>query len=193
MTSFSQFYDSLHTYMLSGEELSPKYVEMHSSLCEGETTYRADDAKMLRIKLLKIAENIDLMSKKIASLGSESQDENQPRPRTMLLQSQIRRAAVNFIKETLVGLPSLPNDEELSKRREERRKEMERRVEEERRKAEEARIKFQMLQERKKSETLPFQQKPNKMNGQAARFNQSNVSYETGFVLSSSAHGIKFS
>jgi len=182
----SQFYDSLRTYMQSGEELSPKYVEMHASLSQGETTYRADDVKMLRIKLLKIAENIDLMSKKIASLGSENAEENRPLPRTMLLQSQIRRAAINFIKETLVGLPSLPSDEELLRRQEERRKEMERRVEEERRRAEEARIKFQILQEKKKWETPPNNHKPHRSNGQA--FNQSNVSYETGFVLSSSAH-----
>jgi len=179
----SQFYDSLRTYMLSGEELSPKYVDMHTSLTKGETTYRVDDAKLLRIKLLKIAENIDLMSKKISSLGSENQDENSPLPRTMLLQSQIRRASVNFIKETLVGLPSLPSDDELKMRQEELKKETERKIEEERRRAEEARLKFQILQEKKKSETPPRHERSN---GQ--RFNQSNFSYETGFVLSSSAH-----
>ena len=35
------------------------------SLVAGESTYHSSDAKMLRLKLLKVAENIDLMSKKI--------------------------------------------------------------------------------------------------------------------------------
>ena len=37
----------------------------HCSLVAGESTYHSSDAKMLRLKLLKVAENIDLMSKKI--------------------------------------------------------------------------------------------------------------------------------
>ena len=68
------------------------------------------------------------------------------RSRHYLLQSQIRRAAVNFIKETLVGLPSLPTEEALLLLQENRRKDIARRVEEERRKAQEARLKFKLLQ-----------------------------------------------
>merc|ERR1712029_508671 len=131
---------------------------------------------MGRVKLLKVAENIDLMSKKIQALGSEQLSEvpeGVAKPRKIVLQDQIRRASVNFIKETLVGLPSLPSDEELAKIQERRKMEIAMKIQEERRKQEEARIKFQNLQEKRKNEP----------NG----FNKSSVSYESGFVLSSSA------
>ena len=59
---------------------------------------------------------------------------------------QVRRAAVNFIKETLVGLPSLPSDDELAKIQERRKEEIARRVQEERKRAEEMRLKYQNLQ-----------------------------------------------
>jgi hypothetical protein len=118
---------------------------MADSLGAGETTYHLSDAKTLRMKLLKIAENVDLMSKKIAALGTDSCEEYL-QSRHYLLQSQIRRAAVNFIKETLVGLPSLPTEEALLVLRENRRQEIARKVEEERRKAQEARLKFKLLQ-----------------------------------------------
>jgi hypothetical protein len=118
---------------------------MAESLGIGETTYHLSDAKNLRLKLLKIAENVDLMSKKIAGLGLDS-GEAYLQSRHYLLQSQIRRAAVNFIKETLVGLPSLPTEEALLLLQENRRKEIARRVEEERKKAQEARLKFKLLQ-----------------------------------------------
>ena len=38
---------------------------MYDSLMDGDNTYHSSDAKMLRVKLLKVAENIDMMSKKI--------------------------------------------------------------------------------------------------------------------------------
>ena len=53
---------------------------------------------------------------------------------------------MNFIKETLVGLPSLPSDEELVKIQEKRKAELARKVQEERRKSEEARLKYQNIQ-----------------------------------------------
>ena len=51
---------------------SVKYLQMADSLGLGETTYHLSDAKNLRMKLLKIAENVDLMSKKIAALVTDS-------------------------------------------------------------------------------------------------------------------------
>ena len=119
---------------------------MSESLCRGETAYHLSDAKTLRLKLLKLAEGVDLMSKKISALGTDTQSETYLKSRRFLLQTQIRRASVNFIKETLVGLPSLPSDEELVLLQEKRKEEIARRVEEERRRTQEARIKFRNLQ-----------------------------------------------
>ena len=117
-------------------------------MSSGETSYHLSDAKNLRLKLLKLAESVDLMSKKISLLGTENMSENFVNSRRYLLQNQIRRASVNFIKETLVGLPSLPTEEELVKLQEKRKEDIAKKVEEERRKAQEARIRFRNLQVR---------------------------------------------
>ena len=158
----AQFYSSLAQHMVAGEELSPKYLTMHASLIQGENTYNLDDAKLLRVRLLKLAENIDLMSKRIESLGKDS-IAPESAPRKFRLQEQIRRAAVNFIKETLVGLPSLPTAEEVVKLQEQRQAEMQRQAEEERERAAEAKLKFQRMQEKRKSEAfrLPSPAFPN--------------------------------
>jgi len=186
----SQFYEKLREYTAMGEEMSPKYVAMYESLTAGETSYHSSDAKLLRVKLLKVAENIDMMSKKIQALGLDTLPEGSEGgalPRRFMLQNQIRRASVNFIKETLVGLPSLPSDEELTVLQERRKEEISRKVEEERKKAAEARLKFQNIQERRRSDTPKMKNSPS-----GGKFNQSNVSYESGFVLSSSsqAHAV---
>jgi len=182
----SQFYDKLRDYTAMGEEMSPKYVSMYDSLMLGETSYHSSDAKLLRVKLLKVAENIDMMSKKIQALGLDTLPEGRegPLPRRFLLQNQIRRASVNFIKETLVGLPSLPSDDELLILQEKRKEEIAKKVEEERRKAAEARLKFQNIQERRRPDMHSNKLK-NSPSGE--KFNQSNISYESGFVLSSSS------
>jgi len=182
----AQFYVKLREYVKLGEEMSPQYMGMYESLMLGDTTYHSSDVKLLRVKLLKVAENIDLMSKKIQALGSEQLSEvpeGVAKPRKFVLQDQVRRASVNFIKETLVGLPSLPSDDELAKIQERRKEEIARRVQEERKRAEEMRLKYQNLQEKKKTiETGKIRLSPS-----GSKFNQSNVSYESGFVLSSSA------
>eukprot|EP00090_Calanus_glacialis_P046327 TRINITY_DN9050_c0_g1_i1.p1 TRINITY_DN9050_c0_g1~~TRINITY_DN9050_c0_g1_i1.p1 ORF type:complete len:592 (-),score=219.64 TRINITY_DN9050_c0_g1_i1:173-1948(-) len=182
----SQFYDKLRDYTAMGEEMSPKYVSMYESLTQGETSYHSSDAKLLRVKLLKVAENIDMMSKKIQALGLDTLPEGSAGgalPRRFMLQNQIRRASVNFIKETLVGLPSLPSDDELLVLQEKRKEEISKKVEEERKKAAEARLKFQNIQERRRSDTQPKM----KNSPSGGKFNKSNVSYASGFVLSSSS------
>lgn len=127
--------------------ISEKYSTMWESLTRGDTTYHTEDAKTIRLKLLKIGESVDLTSKKIAALGKSDEETSQIiNSRKFLLQNQIRRASVNFIKDTLVGLPSLPSDEKLAEVRRQRQEETARRVQEERRKAKEARQRFQNMQ-----------------------------------------------
>ena len=62
------------------------------------------------------------------------------------LKSRIRISAVNFVKETLVGLPAVPTEEELEKLRANRKKEAEKKIAEEKLKAQEAKIKFEQQQ-----------------------------------------------
>ena len=62
------------------------------------------------------------------------------------LKSRIRISAVNFVKETLVGLPAVPTEEELEKLKANRKKEAEKKIAEEKLKAQEAKIKFEQQQ-----------------------------------------------
>jgi len=186
----AQFYSKLREYIRQGEEMNPQYLAMYDSLMSGETNYHSSDVKTLRVKLLKVAENIDLMSKKIQALGVDSSPEVQEgmaKPRRFALQDQVRRASINFIKETLVGLPSLPSDDELLKIQERRKMEIARQLEENRRRREEAQAKYQAMQEKKKFEADKTKSSSLPRSGSGGKFNRSKVSYESGFVLSSSA------
>ena len=65
-----------------------------------QTKHKIDSAKVLRLKLLKMAETVDAVSKRIA--GLELADEDQLDPLAMgsyaTLKSRIRIASVNFVK-----------------------------------------------------------------------------------------------
>ena len=187
----AQFYSKLREYIRQGEEMNPQYLAMYDSLMAGESNYHSSDVKTLRVKLLKVAENIDLMSKKIQALGVDNSNqeaqEGMAKARRFALQDQVRRASINFIKETLVGLPSLPSDEELAKIQERRKMEIARQLEENRRKREEAQAKYQAMQEKRKLEADRTKSSSLPRSGSGGKFNRSKVSYESGFVLSSSA------
>ena len=187
----AQFYFKLREYIRQGEEMNPQYLAMYDSLMAGESNYHSSDVKTLRVKLLKVAENIDLMSKKIQALGVDNNNqeaqEGMAKARRFALQDQVRRASINFIKETLVGLPSLPSDEELAKIQERRKMEIARQLEENRRKREEAQAKYQAMQEKRKLEADRTKSSSLPRSGSGGKFNRSKVSYESGFVLSSSA------
>lgn len=176
---FFQFYSKLREYIRQGEEMNPQYLAMYDSLMAGETNYHSSDVKTLRVKLLKVAENIDLMSKKIQALGvdnSQELQEGMAKPRRFALQDQVRRASINFIKETLVGLPSLPSDEELVKIQERRKMEIARQLEENRRKREEAQAKYQAMQEKRKLEADRTKSSSLPRSGSGGKFNKSKVS-----------------
>ena len=176
---FFQFYSKLREYIRQGEEMNPQYLAMYDSLMAGETNYHSSDVKTLRVKLLKVAENIDLMSKKIQALGvdnSQEVQEGMAKPRRFALQDQVRRASINFIKETLVGLPSLPSDDELVKIQERRKMEIARQLEENRRKREEAQAKYQAMQEKRKLEADRTKSSSLPRSGSGGKFNKSKVS-----------------
>ena len=159
--------------------MNPQYLAMYDSLMSGETNYHSSDVKTLRVKLLKVAENIDLMSKKIQALGvdnSQEVQEGMAKPRRFALQDQVRRASINFIKETLVGLPSLPSDDELVKIQERRKMEIARQLEEKRRRREEAQAKYQAMQEKRKLEADKTKSSSLPRSGSGGKFNRSKVS-----------------
>ena len=122
---------------------------MAASLNAGESTQeQLTEAKILRMKLLKMAEIVDAMSKKISTLQVEGVEEEGSPDFGLVktLKSRIRNSAINFVKDTLVGLPSVPSEEELVKLKEKRKKEAERKICEEKVKAHEAKIRFEQQQ-----------------------------------------------
>lgn len=131
-----KYYSHLQKLLVQGSEMSEKYRKMAASLHNGESTYQLEEVKVLRLHVLKAAETVDAVSKKIASLPVQD-------PKTETLQNRIRISAVNFVKETLVGLPSAPTPEEFEKIKVHKAQEANKRIEEEKKSAAEAKLKIQ--------------------------------------------------
>ncbi|XP_054163556.1 rabenosyn-5-like [Oppia nitens] len=126
----AQFYDRMRQQLKDIERLTPLYYQMSDSLNLGETNYSLLDAQELKLKLTKLAESVDSISKKIATLGS--QDEQQPHPKQQQLQTSIRSSVTHFLRQTMLGLPALPTPDELRKYQEQRRLEIDKRIQYER-------------------------------------------------------------
>ncbi|EEB18895.1 Rabenosyn-5, putative [Pediculus humanus corporis] len=126
-----QFYEKMRGSVNEVNSQLPMYLKMFKSLSMGETIYNLSDAEMIRIKILKAAENIDMLSQKIAILGQNS--ESPPMENQLMLQKAINNAATYYLKEKIVSLPSLPKEEEIKEAQERRRLEIAKRIEEENR------------------------------------------------------------
>ncbi|KAK6627576.1 hypothetical protein RUM44_010054 [Polyplax serrata] len=126
-----QFYEKMRTSVDEINALYPSYIKIFKSLSIGETIHTLQDAERIRIKILKAAENVDMLSNKIGVLGQNS--ENPPSGNQLLLQKAIHNAATYFLKEKIVSLPSLPKEEQIKEAQERRRLEIAQRIEEENR------------------------------------------------------------
>lgn len=118
-------YERLKNCMDEAERLSPLYVKMAISLNAGETNYHLDDAQSVRVKLLKLSESVDLLSKRIMALN---QDGMSTCKRDLLLQRGIRNRASSFLQQHIVGLPPLPTEEELHRLQLKRQKQVQERI-----------------------------------------------------------------
>ena len=183
-----RYYEKLRQLMRDGTKMSKEYREIAAKLNAGEpaTNLTIEEAKRMRIHLLKAAENVDAVSKAMIGLD---EDES-----TKTLRSRIRAASINFVKETLVGLPGIPSQEEHAKLQELRKKEAAKRIEQEQKAAATAKLKFEQdIAKRSSKMTLSnpsFGLAPNKTSPRLTR--QSNksqvqaVQYGSGFVSSTS-------
>merc|ERR1719322_1758711 len=183
-----RYYEKLRQLMQDGTKMSQEYREIANKLNAGEpaTKLTIEEAKRMRIRLLKAAENVDAVSKAMVGLD---EDES-----TKTLRSRIRAASINFVKETLVGLPGIPSEEEHAKLQELRKKEAAKRIEQEQKAAASAKLKFEQdIAKRSSKMTLSNQSfglNPNKTSPRSTR--QSNksqvqaVQYGSGFVSSTS-------
>lgn len=129
-----QFYERLQSYMQDANQLLPTYVIMCNSLSSGDPTYQLKEAQALWAKLLRLAEHIDSLSKKILVLGS-ADTENPPRGRALLLQQQIRAASTAFLRNEMLGLPTLPTEAKYLEMQEQRRQELKARIHQEQQEA----------------------------------------------------------
>ncbi len=73
--------------------------------------------------------NLFINSRKIANLGT--QDDPPPHPKQLQLQNTIYSSIAQFLRQTTLGLPTLPTAEELKKLQEQRRLEIEKRIQQE--------------------------------------------------------------
>lgn len=130
MPDIVKLYEKLRTCMEKVEAKAPEYTRMAEYLNAGETTCNLDNAAALRMEIQKYYELIDLLSKKILTLGLK--DEVQPHPKALQLQRMVRYTATLFIQEKLLGLTSLPTKEKYEELKEKRREEQEKRMQQER-------------------------------------------------------------
>ena len=94
---------------------------------EGESTYNLEDAQALRIKIAKLGESIDLISKRISVLGTRCV-ENPPQDQELRLHHMVRVSAVIFLKEELLTVQVLPSKEKYAELQKERQKRLEARI-----------------------------------------------------------------
>ncbi|XP_078241359.1 rabenosyn-5 isoform X2 [Pogona vitticeps] len=125
-----KLYEKLRLYMEKVDQKAPEYIKMAEFLNAGETTYSLDHANSLRMEVQKMYELIDALSKKILTLGLN--EETQPHPRTLQLQRMIRYSATLFVQEKLLGLMSLPTQDQYEELKERRKQELDRKLQMER-------------------------------------------------------------
>uniref|UniRef100_UPI00358DD9DB rabenosyn-5 isoform X3 n=1 Tax=Myxine glutinosa TaxID=7769 RepID=UPI00358DD9DB len=128
----------LRENMKKVEQLAPEYVLMAESLSLGEPTYNLQDAGKARADIMKLYETIDVIGKKILTLGIKQ--ENPPSTRMQNLHKMIRHAVNLFIQDKLRGLPSLPTPEKYEELKAERKRELEERILQERKAAVEVQV-----------------------------------------------------
>lgn len=102
------------------------YLKIRDSLCEGESIFKLADASALKGKIGRMAELIDLNSKKILLLPSVDGSREQS------IKKNIRLACVQFIKEEMLSIPQLPVEEEIQRIQAIKKRETEERIERER-------------------------------------------------------------
>lgn len=155
-TLLVRLYEQLKVHMKEGGEISFEYCRMANSLNSGEEDYQLEEAKYLRVKVLKIAENIDILSRKISKLGDATNETAyRVSPLELKLQQRIRAMAVDFIKDTLISkIPVLVSEEEYDKIKRERKENASKKIALEREAAKTAKAKFEQNEAIKRTKSM---------------------------------------
>jgi len=137
-----KYYSHFRKLMNEGELMSEKYRSLSESLQDGQSTCNIEDLKVLQAQVEKIAKSVEVVSAKIENLDTKDD-------KTARLQQRIRSSAKNFIKDTFVGLPKVPTEEELKQIKMQKAQEATRRIEEEKKSAQEAKLKSASMKKAK--------------------------------------------
>lgn len=113
-----QLYEKMKSSMTQAELLQPTYTKMADSINLGDIQYDFQEAAEVRAKLVRMYESVDIISKKIAALGTQA--EKPPSSQAMKLQRGIRAFATGYLQENMFTLPNLPPVDKISKLQEER-------------------------------------------------------------------------
>lgn len=108
------YYEKLKSLQLESDKLVPLFVKMCRSLRAGESLYQLEDAQLLRIKLMKLGDQMDGLSKQILGLNFEDGNDYQS------LRNKLRLFVAQYLQRNLLGLPSLPYEYELKELQERR-------------------------------------------------------------------------
>lgn len=130
-----QMYERLHSSMEECVRLCPVYTKMAESLNNGESNYHLRDAQELRVKVIRLSETIDMLSKRIVTLNRDNPSSG---TRDCLLQKGVRTRASSFLQDHVIGLPSLPTEDEFKALQIKRREEIQKQIAIEKQKALEA-------------------------------------------------------
>lgn len=142
-----EYFEKIQEIKKNIEPEIPVYNKIIKSLYDGDSIYTIQDASALREKILREAEVIDDISKRIIGISSPQGS------REEALKKAIRLAMIRYIKEHLLQIPPIPLEEEIKKLQIKRTTELKQRIERERRLAWEAYERYD-LHEDKKPESL---------------------------------------
>ncbi|XP_055600256.1 rabenosyn-5 [Uranotaenia lowii] len=137
----TKLYDRLLQEKKDIEPEIPMYSKIIASLYEGDAIYRLSDARALREKIGRAAEQLDNISKTILCIpfATGSREE--------ALKKAIRLSCVAYIKNRMLSIPKLPLEDEIKKIQQRKKQETARRMERERRLALEAYEKYELHSE----------------------------------------------
>lgn len=116
----------------------PIYNKIINTLLEGDSIYTVQDAAALRGKILREAERIDDISKRILAIPSPVGS------REEALKKAIRLSMIRYIKDHLMEIPPIPLEEEIKRLQIQRTTELKQRIERERRLALEAYERYEL-------------------------------------------------
>jgi len=131
-----QLYEKMKSCMAEAETLQPVYIRMADSINLGDIQYDLEEAAHVRAKLVKMYESVDIISKKIASLGTQA--EKPPSAHALKLQKGVRAYATGYLQDNMFTLPNLPPVDKVNKLQEERANSLARKAAEEKEQRERA-------------------------------------------------------